>query len=330
MPMDKAVNQDFGGSESSPRLAPPGKFENPLITADGSRRARVELGKQTTLWFNTGTLCNITCLNCFIESTPLNDRLVYIAADEVADFLHQLKERRWSVTEIGFTGGEPFMNPEIIDMIKLSLAAGYEVLVLSNAMRPMMRPMMQEGLREIRKKWPETFRIRVSLDHYSEARHDHERGKGTFAISLKGMDWLRDNGIRMAVAGRTIWSESDRESRRGYAALYAERGYPIDPDDPVETVLFPEIEPAVDAPEITTECWRILRVRPEDMMCASSRMVVKRKGAARPAVVACTLLPYDPQFELGHTLKEAERSVLLNHPSCAQFCVLGGASCSRR
>ena len=64
------------------------------------------------------------------------------------------------------------------------------------------------------------------------------------------------------------------------------------------------------------------------MMCASSRMVVKRRGAARPAVLACTLLPHEPEFELGHTLAEAEGAVALNHPHCAKFCVLGGASCS--
>ncbi|MEM7613621.1 MAG: radical SAM protein, partial [Pseudomonadota bacterium] len=60
----------------------------------------------------------------------------------------------------------------------------------------------------------------------------------------------------------------------------------------------------------------------------SSRMVIKRKGADRTAVVACTLLPYAPEFELGHTLAEASRPVHLNHPHCAKFCVLGGASCS--
>jgi hypothetical protein len=57
-------------------------------------------------------------------------------------------------------------------------------------------------------------------------------------------------------------------------------------------------------------------------------MVVKRRGAARPAVLACTLLAYDTRFELGETLAEASREVTLNHPHCAQFCVLGGASCS--
>ena len=63
-------------------------------------------------------------------------------------------------------------------------------------------------------------------------------------------------------------------------------------------------------------------------MCASSRMVVKRKGSARPGVLACTLVPYDEQFELGTTLKEAAVSVRLNHPHCAKFCVIGGGSCS--
>lgn len=64
------------------------------------------------------------------------------------------------------------------------------------------------------------------------------------------------------------------------------------------------------------------------MMCATSRMVVRRREAAGPVVVACTLTPYDPQFELGTTLEAASGSVSLNHPFCAQFCVLGGASCS--
>jgi hypothetical protein len=63
-------------------------------------------------------------------------------------------------------------------------------------------------------------------------------------------------------------------------------------------------------------------------MCATSRMVVKRKGAERPAVLACTLVAYDPQFELGATLRDAARAVPLNHPHCARFCVIGGALCS--
>jgi hypothetical protein len=88
------------------------------------------------------------------------------------------------------------------------------------------------------------------------------------------------------------------------------------------------MDASVEVPEITTACWDILGKSPDALMCASSRMVVKRKGAKKPSVLACTLLPYDPAFELGETLAAAEGPVALNHPHCAKFCVLGGASCS--
>jgi hypothetical protein len=88
------------------------------------------------------------------------------------------------------------------------------------------------------------------------------------------------------------------------------------------------MDAAADVPEISESCWSILGVSPASPMCASSRMVVKAKGAARPHVVACTLLPYDARFALGESLAAAARPVPLNHPHCARFCVLGGASCS--
>jgi hypothetical protein len=94
-------------------------------------------------------------------------------------------------------------------------------------------------------------------------------------------------------------------------------------------MVFPEMDATADVPEITEECWHILGKSPDSVMCASSRMVVKRKGAPRPVVLACTLLPYDERFELGATLAAAARPVALNHPHCAKFCVLGGGACSR-
>ena len=305
-----------------------GKFRDPYVTATGDERAHVVLTRPRTLWFNTGTLCNIECRNCYIESSPTNDALVYLTAAEVRDFLDQIEARGWPVTEIGFTGGEPFMNPEMIAMARASLERGYEVLILTNAMRPMMRPRMQEGLADLAKTYGDKLTLRISLDHFRQALHDEERGAGSYAATLEGMAWLRDNRIRMAVAGRTVWGDSEAESRAGYARLFAEHGFGIDSQDPAATVLFPEMDESKEVPEITTACWGILDVKPDSVMCASSRMVVKRRGAARPAVVACTLLPYSPEFELGETLAEAERPVQLNHPHCAKFCVLGGASCS--
>ena len=158
--------------------------------------------------------------------------------------------------------------------------------------------------------------------------HDQERGKGSYAVALKGMKWLQENGFMMHVAGRTVWGDTDAESRAGYAAFYAEHGFDIDAYNPAHTLLFPEMDETVEVPEITTACWKILNKSPNDVMCASSRMVVKHKGKDHLSVLACTLLPYDPQFDMGQTLEEAEKPVKLNHQHCAKFCVLGGASCS--
>ena len=305
-----------------------GKFKDSLVTADGSERASVALTHPETLWFNTGTLCNIECENCYILSSPTNDALVYMTAAEVESYLEQITERAWPIREIGFTGGEPFMNPEMIAMARAALERGYEVLILTNAMRPMMRKSMRAGLQELEAAFPGKMTLRVSLDHFTADHHDAERGVGSFYKTLEGMTWLREAGIRMAVAGRTLWGENDADSRAGFAALYQSHGFDIDAQNPGATVLFPEMDETVEVPEITTACWGILNKSPDDVMCASSRMVIKRKGAKAPAVLACTLLPYSDEFELGETLAEAEGPVRLNHAHCAKFCVLGGASCS--
>ncbi|WP_323782265.1 radical SAM protein [Thalassovita sp.] len=314
--------------DSSKITANIGKFIDPAVTADGQPRATVALNQPETLWFNTGTLCNIACVNCYIESSPSNDALVYISTADVVDYLDQLEERGWNVREIGFTGGEPFLNPDMPDMLRAALQRGYEVLVLTNAMLPMMRPAIKRDLQQLNMDFPGQMTLRVSLDHWDRDRHDQERGTGSFDKTLQGMDFLRDAGIPMAVAGRALWHESDAAARDGYRRLFSERCYPIDAGNPGQCVLFPEMDMGAEVPEITTACWGILDKSPEAVMCSSSRMVVKRKGAEKPAVLACTLLAYDPQFELGTTLAEAERDVALNHPHCAKFCVLGGASCS--
>ena len=305
----------------------PAKFRDPRTTAKGETRASVALAGLRTLWLNTGTLCNLTCRNCYIESSPRNDRLAWLTAAEARRFLDEIARDGLPTEEIGFTGGEPFMNPEIPAMLEAVLERGLRALVLTNAMRPMMK--LAGPLRALRAAHGARLVIRVSLDHYTPALHRAERGPRSWGPTLAGLEWLAAEGFEPHVAGRTFSGEPEAAVRAGYARLFAGRGIPIDAFDPVRLTLFPEMDAQVDVPEITTACWGILNKSPHALMCASSRMVVKRKGADRPAVVACTLLPYDPQFELGATLAEAARPVPLNHPHCAKFCVLGGGACSR-
>jgi uncharacterized Fe-S cluster-containing radical SAM superfamily protein len=318
-------------------LARPAKFEHPEITATGETRASVALQRLETVWFNTGTLCNIACLNCYIESSPTNERLTYLSAAEVADLLDEIVRDGHGTAEIGFTGGEPFMNPAFLEMLGDALDRGFDVLVLTNAMQPMQRPAIRRGLLALKTRHGARLRLRVSLDHFTRELHEAERGPRTFARTIEGIDWLNANGFEIAVAGRTCWNEPEDEARNGYAALVAARGWRIDPANPKQLMLLPEMDGSREVPEITTRCWSLLGKRPSDLMCASSRMVVKRKGASRPVVMPCTLLPYDTRFEMGSTFAEAGSAdtgmfsggaVRLCHPHCAKFCVLGGGSCS--
>ena len=300
------------------------KFSDPLQTAKGETRASVPLAKLDTLWLNTGTLCNLACATCYIESSPTNDALVYLSAGHAARFLDDAEAL--GTREVGFTGGEPFMNPDMMAMLEDTLVRGFEALVLTNAMKPMRRH--EAALLKLRERFGDKLTLRVSLDHHTCAVHEAERGARSWEPAMDGLRWLSENGFSIAVAGRLLPEEGEVQARECYAAVFEREAIAIDAHNPARLVLFPEMDAEKDIAEITTACWGILGKTPADVMCNTSRMVVHRKGEPAPRVVACTLIPYDDGFDLGETLAEASCDVPLNHPHCARFCVLGGASCS--
>lgn len=321
------------GQKNRPRR----KFTDPDRTVSGEARASVELERLETLWINTGTLCNIECVNCYIESSPSNDRLVYISAAEARAYLDEIEAQNLRTRQIGFTGGEPFLNPDMLEMARDCLSRGFEILILTNAMQPMQRKRIKEGLLALQKEFGSLLSLRVSLDHYTQKLHETERGPRTWDMAVSGLDWLSENGFTISIAGRTCWGEEESVARLGYARLITSHGWSIDANDTASLMLFPEMDETVDVAEITTSCWSILGQKPSELMCSSSRMIVKRKGATRPTVLPCTLLPYDQRFEMGSTLEQAAKShggmfnrgaVKLCHPHCARFCVLGGGKCS--
>ena len=154
--------------DKDPAILAKAKFRDPLRTVDNQARASVRLENIETLWFNTGTLCNLTCTNCYIDSSPTNDRLSYLSIGEVDSVLDEL-QADWQAQEIGFTGGEPFMNPHILAMLESALKRGYRVLVLTNAMRPMMK--LADGLLALREAYGDRLCLRVSMDHYASDLH---------------------------------------------------------------------------------------------------------------------------------------------------------------
>ena len=68
---------------------------------------------------------------------------------------------------------------------------------------------------------------------------------------IDGINWLRDNKFTIKIAGRSLAKETSEECRMGYGRLFQELELKLNPDDPDDLVIFPEMDPLTDVPEIT-------------------------------------------------------------------------------
>jgi MoaA/NifB/PqqE/SkfB family radical SAM enzyme len=140
----------------------------------------VELRALDQLWFQVaGTVCNLRCRHCFISCSPENHSHWFMSRDEVAGHLET--SIRWGVKEYYFTGGEPFMNRDMIGILGDALALG-PVTVLTNA--TLLPPRTVEGLRRLALASPYTLELRVSIDGVTAEMNDEIRGAGTFDRAL--------------------------------------------------------------------------------------------------------------------------------------------------
>ncbi len=298
------------------------KFSNKQYTISGEKRAYVNFNGLKTLWFNTGTLCNLSCKDCYIESSPRNDRLLYLSHEDVCKYLNEIETSNINCKSIGITGGEPFMNKDIIKIISTCLNKDRELLILTNAMQPLQnKKCMLLNFQENK-----NLKFRISLDHYTKEKHEKIRGKNSWDKTINGVIWLHNNNFNISIASRSLY-ENEKLLRKGYKNLFEQLNLNLDVCNNNDLVLFPEMNNLTDTPEITTACWSLLGVNPNNLMCSNSRMIVKRKENNKTHIVACTLLPYTKEYDYGEDLNNSFKTTYLNHPHCSKFCVLGGANC---
>ena len=291
------------------------------LTESGEPRGVIQAHALDELWFHTGTACNLSCPFCLEGSKPGDDRLQLLRFDDAIPYIDEALSL--GVKQFSFTGGEPFVNKDIVRILDYALRHR-PCLVLTNATEPMIKRL--ERLKPLRDHLYE-LNFRVSLDYADPLRHDAARGEGMFAQALEGLRQLHGMGFHVSVAHQQLPDVAEDAVAAGFAEVFRSAGLP----EQLMLVEFPEFHPPgtqMRVPEITRRCMADFHTKEtrRSFMCSFSKMVAKRGGSMY--VYACTLVDDDPDYILAQTLTEAvQMPVSMKHHRCFS-CFKYGASCS--
>jgi MoaA/NifB/PqqE/SkfB family radical SAM enzyme len=280
---------------------------------------RVSLKSLDTLWFQVGgTLCNLACTHCFVSCSPTNHTHEMMSLAEVRRYLEEAV--RLGVREYYFTGGEPFLNPEMEAILEATLAVG-PATVLTNGL--LLDPARCGRLRALADASDYSLDLRVSLDGYDAASNDPIRGEGTFTRILAGIRHLAVAGLNPVITVTEVCREAATdEGKERFFSLLREMGI----DRPRLKVL-PVFHIGAEAERGGAYAsWQ--RLREDDasedgwdhLQCSSSRM------ATGHGVWVCPILVNEPSAKMGETLADTLGAFPLEHAAC-WTCHVYGVSC---
>ncbi|HEY8849516.1 MAG TPA: radical SAM protein [Thermoanaerobaculia bacterium] len=284
-----------------------------------SEQPHVPLLALDTLWFQVaGTVCNIACTHCFISCSPKNHSHEMLTLADVGTRLAEA--RLLGVREYYFTGGEPFMNRDLLPMLEATLKQG-PASVLTNGM--LLRKEVCRRLRELAEQGEYSLDIRVSLDGFDRETHDAIRGEGVWDRVMIGLRNLADAGINPVI---TVTEAADGvrtdEGRKRFLELIRSWGFP---KPRLKTLpLF-----RIGAEEKRTRAYQDWERLTSDylsdrdaevLQCSSSRMITSK------GVYVCPILIETAEARMGDTIAETLRPFPLRYGAC-HTCWVEGVSC---
>lgn len=280
----------------------------------------VELSALDELWFQvSGTLCNLECHHCFISCSPHNRNFGFLTLEKVREVLEQSRE--YGVKEYYFTGGEPFLNKEMVEILEATLEYG-PATVLTNG--TVLKPAWLERLRESEAKSHFGLEFRVSLDGPTPEMNDPIRGARTFERAMKGVSLLCEFGFLPIITMTRTWElDEDQEILGRFRDVLRIHGC-----DRPRLKILPRLKIGAEA-ERTSGYEQYERITSEMMedydqsqlICNHSR-VVTDKG-----VYVCPILLESPDANMGQSLEDAMNSFPLRHGAC-YTCYQFGAICT--
>lgn len=280
----------------------------------------VELAHLDHLWFQvSGTLCNLTCRHCFISCSPKNDSFGYLTLEEVQRRLDESVSL--GVKEYYFTGGEPFLNREMVAILVETLRYG-PATVLTNG--TVLKEEWLAELREAEQASLYSLEFRVSIDGFSSETNDPIRGEGTFERAVEGLEKLVEYGFLPIITATRTWADADEQQILGqFLEMLRQVGY----ERPRLKILPPlQMGAESERTQAYRESERVTRrmmkgFDASQLVCEHSRVVTDR------GVYVCPILLESPDANLGGSLAEASQPYRLKHGAC-YTCFQYGAICS--
>jgi molybdenum cofactor biosynthesis enzyme MoaA len=273
-----------------------------------------------TLWFQVaGTVCNIECTHCFISCSPRNHSHEMMS---LADVQVRLDEARsLGVREYYFTGGEPFMNRDMLPILAATLRQG-PATVLTNGM--LLRPEVCRRLRELFDASEYSLDLRVSLDGFDRESHDAIRGQGVWDRVMIGLKNLADVGLNPVITVTTAAEGvASAEGRTRFLELIRTFGF----DRPRLKVLSLFRIGAEEQRTRAYEDWERLTglsLTEDDartLQCSTCRMATSK------GVYVCPILIEEREARMGDTLAETLRPFPLKYGAC-HTCWVDGVTCT--
>ena len=301
----------------SERAGPPDAGnESPLAAPESPR---VQLRSLDTLWFQVaGTVCNLACSHCFISCSPTNRTHEHMTLAQVESYLAEAIQL--GVKEYYFTGGEPFLNPEMEAILEATLRVG-PATVLTNGL--LLDRERCRRLSALAAASDYSLDLRISLDGYHAEANDPIRGKGTFLRILAGASNAAEVGLNPVMTVTEVHRDNATDSgRQRFFELLRQRGI-----ERPRLKILPVFQLGAEAERSGAyESWQQLDKgdAPEGswdhLQCRSSRMVTDQ------GVWVCPILVNEPMGRMGRSLADALDGFPLGHQAC-WTCHVHGVSC---
>lgn len=293
--------------------------ETPTPVAPTAVTPKVELKSLDTLWFQVaGTVCNLACSHCFISCSPTNHTHEFLSLAEVQSYLDEAAEL--GVKEYYFTGGEPFLNPEMEAIVEATLRVG-PASVLTNGL--LLDAERCGRLKAMESASDYSLDLRISLDGYSAEANDPIRGQGTYERILQGALNVVRAGLNPVITVTEVHEENGSSAgRQRFLDLLKEKGLAR----PRLKVL-PVFQIGAEAERSGAyQSWQHLSEGDDGdegwdhLQCTSCRMVTDQ------GVWVCPILVNEPEGRMGERLADTLDPFPLEHPAC-WTCHVYGVSC---